>query len=68
MQPKSLLRILDGLCARTRAASTGRWEQAMKNDTNLRRSWRTPKIVRLGKIKDVAGAQGAGGQAAGLKT
>ena len=32
------------------------------------KAWRKPEIKRLGEIKDVAGAQGAGGQAAGTKT
>ena len=31
-------------------------------------SWMKPTVKRLGKIADVAGAQGAGAQAAGLKT
>jgi hypothetical protein len=30
--------------------------------------WSKPDIRRLGQIKDVAGAQGAGAQAAGAKT
>ncbi len=33
-----------------------------------RRTWIKPEIERLGEIKDVSGAQGAGGQAAGVKT
>lgn len=40
----------------------------MRNETNSRKGWIKPKIRRLGKIKDVAGAQGAGDQAGGLKT
>jgi hypothetical protein len=30
--------------------------------------WTKPELRRLGEIKDVAGAQGAGAQAAGVKT
>lgn len=30
--------------------------------------WTKPEVRRLGKIEDVAGAQGAGAQAAGVKT
>lgn len=32
------------------------------------REWTKPKFQRLGEIKDIAGAQGAGAQAAGVKT
>lgn len=32
------------------------------------RYWNKPEIRRLGKISDVAGAQGAGAQGAGTKT
>jgi hypothetical protein len=32
------------------------------------RVWAKPEIRRLGEIKDVAGAQGAGTQGAGTKT
>lgn len=40
----------------------------MSNETNRRKGWRKPLISTLGKIKDVAGAQGPGTQAAGAKT
>lgn len=40
----------------------------MRNQTSARKGWTKPTIRQLGKIKDVAGAQGAGGQAGGLKT
>ena len=43
-------------------------EPLMKNRANSPKGWMKPAIRLLGKIKDVAGAQGAGGQAAGLKT
>lgn len=33
-----------------------------------RTRWEKPELKRLGKIKDVAGAQGAGTQGAGAKT
>ena len=33
-----------------------------------RKVWVKPLIKRLGKIEDVAGAQGAGAQAGGFKT
>lgn len=39
----------------------------MKKDT-VKRTWAKPQIKRLGEIKDVAGAQGAGAQAGGFKT
>lgn len=32
------------------------------------KAWRKPELKRLGEIKDVANAQGSGGQAAGAKT
>jgi hypothetical protein len=32
------------------------------------RKWSKPELRRLGKIKDVANAQGAGAQGAGAKT
>jgi hypothetical protein len=32
------------------------------------KEWTKPQIRRLGKIKNVAGAQGAGAQGAGTKT
>ena len=32
------------------------------------KSWSKPEIKRLGAIKDVAGAQGAGAQGGGTKT
>ena len=40
----------------------------MKRKTVKPNEWIEPKIRRLGKIKDVAGAQGAGAQGAGTKT
>jgi hypothetical protein len=40
----------------------------MKKDATTSKQWTKPEIRRLGKIKDVAGAQGAGSQAAGAKT
>jgi hypothetical protein len=40
----------------------------MKKDTITSKQWTKPEIRRLGKIKDVAGVQGAGSQAAGAKT
>ena len=40
----------------------------MRTKTNAHNSWTKPRIERLGKISDVAGAQGAGAQAAGVKT
>ena len=33
-----------------------------------RKKWIKPELKRLGEIKDVGGAQGAGAQAAGVKT
>jgi len=32
------------------------------------RAWRKPELKRLGEIRDVAGAQGTGNQAATTKT
>ena len=40
----------------------------MTRETTTRRVWTKPHFKRLGEIKDVAGAQGAGAQAAGTKT
>jgi hypothetical protein len=40
----------------------------MRTKTNAHISWTRPRIKRLGKISDVAGAQGTGAQAAGAKT
>ena len=40
----------------------------MTNETARPKVWTKPKLQRLGKIQDVAGAQGAGAQAAGVKT
>ena len=40
----------------------------MKKETVKVPKWVKPEIKRLGEIKDVAGAQGAGTQAAGVKT
>lgn len=33
-----------------------------------RKRWQKPRLERLGEIKDIAGAQGTGGQAATFKT
>jgi hypothetical protein len=33
-----------------------------------RQAWVRPELRKLGRIQDVAGAQGAGAQAAGVKT
>jgi hypothetical protein len=40
----------------------------MRNETNAHKVWTKPRLTRLGKIKDVAGAQGTGNQAATTKT
>ena len=40
----------------------------MKKDAVNQRVWIKPEIRRLGTIKDVAGAQGAGTQGGGTKT
>ena len=40
----------------------------MKKEMVSPKTWTKPEIRRLGEIKDVAGAQGAGAQAAGAKT
>ena len=40
----------------------------MKKAPTSPRMWAKPEIKRLGEIKDVANAQGAGSQAAGVKT
>jgi hypothetical protein len=40
----------------------------MSNESSPRKSWTKPKITRLGRLADVAGAQGTGGQAATFKT
>ena len=40
----------------------------MKTETNTHKSRTRPRIKRLGKVSDVAGAQGAGAQGAGTKT
>jgi len=40
----------------------------MKQQLNRSGAWNKPEIKRLGTIKDVANAQGAGTQAAGAKT
>ena len=39
----------------------------MKKESSLR-AWRKPEIRRLGEIRDVAGAEGAGAQGNGAKT
>lgn len=39
----------------------------MTRDTR-KKPWDKPQLRRLGEIKDIAGAQGAGAQAAGTKT
>lgn len=43
-------------------------ERGMITETAKPKVWTRPQIKRLGEIKDVAGAQGAGAQAAGVKT
>jgi hypothetical protein len=43
-------------------------ELGMKKDAVNQRVWIKPEIRRLGTIKDVAGAQGAGTQGGGTKT
>jgi hypothetical protein len=43
-------------------------ELGMKNESVGPKKWTKPEIRRLGEIKDVAGAQGAGPQGAGAKT
>jgi len=40
----------------------------MTPDTPRLKVWTKPTIKRLGEIKDIAGAQGVGAQAAGVKT
>lgn len=40
----------------------------MRNETNKQKGWTKPKVIGLGRIEDVAGAQGAGAQGAGTKT
>lgn len=40
----------------------------MKKKTVKLRDWTKPEVRRLGDIKDIAGAQGAGAQGAGTKT
>lgn len=40
----------------------------MRKQIITRKAWTKPELKHLGKIKDVAGAQGAGDQAAGFKT
>ena len=40
----------------------------MQKEAVKARKWSKPEVRRLGQIKDVAGAQGAGTQAAGAKT
>jgi hypothetical protein len=43
-------------------------EFGMKNEGRKPGKWIKPELRRLGKIQDVAGSQGAGAQAGGLKT
>jgi len=43
-------------------------ERMMATKTAKAKSWTKPELKRLGEMKDVKGAQGAGAQAAGLKT
>ena len=43
-------------------------ELGMKQKSVRASDWKKPQIKKLGKIKDVAGAQGAGAQGAGTKT
>jgi hypothetical protein len=40
----------------------------MVEERTSRRRWSKPELRRLGTIKDVSGAQGAGAQSAGVKT
>jgi hypothetical protein len=40
----------------------------MKKESVVLRAWRKPEIRRLGEIRDVAGAEGAGAQGNGAKT
>ncbi|HKX91513.1 MAG TPA: hypothetical protein VJM15_03710 [Sphingomicrobium sp.] len=40
----------------------------MTREIPQRKVWTKPQLKRLGEIKDVAGAQGAGAQGAGTKT
>ena len=40
----------------------------MATKTAKAKSWTKPELKRLGEMKDVKGAQGAGAQAAGVKT
>ena len=40
----------------------------MQKEAVKARKWSKPEVRRLGQIKDVAGAQGAGAQGAGTKT
>ena len=40
----------------------------MKKRTDKPKEWAKPEIRRLGRIEDVAGAQGAGAQAGTTKT
>jgi hypothetical protein len=40
----------------------------MSKETDANKVWKRPRIERLGVIRDVAGAQGAGAQAAATKT
>jgi len=40
----------------------------MTQKATTQRKWTKPELRRLGEIKDVANAQGAGSQAAGAKT
>ena len=46
----------------------GYWELGMSNHPAKPTKWSKPELKRLGKIQDVGGAQGAGTQAAGVKT
>ena len=40
----------------------------MNREAVSSKEWTKPEVRRLGQIKDVAGAQGAGAQGAGTKT
>ena len=40
----------------------------MEKEAVKARKWSKPEVRRLGQIKDVAGALGAGAQAGGFKT
>ena len=55
-------------CQVSACAELSLQERGMTREANTRRVWTKPYFKRLGEIKDVAGAQGAGAQGAGVKT